>query len=107
MSYQKYVIATINEMKLRGYSPRTIQSYSQHLKSFLAFTKKSIDSLVADDVKTYLLYLVDKNLSTAYINSSYSVCRLFYKFVLKRPFSLSDIPRVKKHTETPYLYVTI
>jgi site-specific recombinase XerD len=101
MSYDSYVNAAIIEMQLRGYSPKTIDSYSKYLRRFLLFTDKPVDALSTEDVRSFLLFLVSRKLSTSYINSTYSICQLFFKSVLKKPFSLDDIPRVKSSKKLP------
>jgi len=101
MSYQPYINAAVDEMNLRGYSSRTIESYSSNLRKFLYFTDKPVDDLTPEDVRTFLLDLKGQKLSTSYINSSYSVCQLFFKVVLKAPFSLDDVPRVKNTKKLP------
>ena len=101
MSYQPLIQAAIDEMNLRGYSPRTIDSYSSNLNKFLHFIGKPAEDLTSDDVRAYLLNLKSQKLSTSYINGSYSVCQLFFKVVLKKPFSLTDVPRVKNTKKLP------
>ncbi|MCF8021018.1 MAG: phage integrase N-terminal SAM-like domain-containing protein, partial [Vallitaleaceae bacterium] len=49
MSYDSYVNAAIIEMQLRGYSPKTIDSYSKYLRRFLLFTDKPVDALSTED----------------------------------------------------------
>ncbi len=46
MLYQNYCQLLITEMELRGYSPRTVNSYSKHLLRFLTFTP--LDREVSD-----------------------------------------------------------
>lgn len=101
MNYDTYVNDAIMEMQLRGFSPNTIRTYSTNLRNFLNFTSKSISDLSPDDVRVFLHHLIGRKLSTAYINSTYSVCKLFYISVLKQPFSLDDIPRVKSPKKLP------
>lgn len=101
MSYESYVQAAIDEMNLRGFSPRTVRSYSSNIKLFLSFTPKPIDDLEVKDVRTFLLHLKGRKLSTSYINTAYSSCKLFFQSVLKRPFSMDDVPRVKNTKKLP------
>lgn len=101
MSYDTYIQAAIVEMELRGYSLKTIQSYSNNLKRFLIFMDKPIDDLIPEDVRCFLHFLIKRKLSTGYINSAYSVCKLFFKSVLRKPFSLDDVPRVKNSKKLP------
>lgn len=101
MYYETYVNDAIMEMELRGFSPNTVRTYSTNLLKFLNFISKPINLLEADDVRIYLHHLVSRKLSPAYINSTYSVCKLFFTSVLKRPFTLNDIPRVKVPKKLP------
>ncbi len=101
MSYQPYIQAAINEMELRGFSSRTILSYSSNLRKFLEFTDKPVEDLSTDHVRTFLLHLKGRKLSTSYINTAYSSCKLFFMSVLKQPFSMDDIPRVKNSKKLP------
>ncbi|TCT17122.1 site-specific recombinase XerD [Natranaerovirga pectinivora] len=99
--YEIYRQSLIKEMELRGYSPRSIESYSKYLLRFLNFTNKPIDSLVPEDLKSFLYFLISRKLSTSYINSAYSSTQLFFTLVLKKPFSLNDVPRIKSSKKLP------
>ncbi|TCK98028.1 site-specific recombinase XerD [Natranaerovirga hydrolytica] len=99
--YEIYRQSLIKEMELRGYSPRSIESYSKYLIRFLHFTNKPVDSLVNEDLKSFLHHLIAKKLSTSYINSVYSSVHLFFTLVLKKSFSLTDVPRVKNSKKLP------
>ena len=101
MNYEPYIQSAINEMNLRGFSPRTVRSYSSNLSKFLIYTSKPIDDLEVEDVRIFLLHLKGRKLSTSYINTAYSSCKLFFQSVLKRPFSMDDIPRVKNTKKLP------
>ncbi len=101
MSYENYINLAVDDMNLRGYSSKTIKAYSANLRKFLLFINKPIDDLTTEDVRSFLLDLKSRSLSTSYINGSYSVCQLFFKSVLKKPFSLDDIPRVKNSKKLP------
>lgn len=99
--YQSYVSQLTFELELRGYSPRTINSYSRYLHRFLTLTNKSVSDITAEDLRLYLHSLVCKKVSTSYINSVYSSTSLFFNHVLKRPFNLQHVPRVKNSKKLP------
>ena len=101
--YQSYISALRDELALAGYSPRTIQSYSKYLAKFLHYTAKPVDSLSSDDLRLFLLSLIQRKVSTSYINSVYSAVRIFFIKILRQPFSLSDIPRVRKSKRLPII----
>lgn len=101
--YQIYLNSLTNEMLLRGYAPTSIATYSSYLKRFLVYSNKPVEELCVDDVRDYLLHIVGLNLSTSYVNTAYSSIRLFFLHVLKRPFSLDYIPRVKNAKKLPVI----
>lgn len=99
--YQSFVSQFIIELEIRGYSPRTIKSYSTYLHQFLSFTNKSISNINEDDLRLYLHSLISRKVSTSYVNSIYSSTKLFFIHVLKRPFNMQHIPRIKNSKKLP------
>lgn len=99
--YQSYVSQLIFELELRGYSPRTINSYSKYLHRFLTLTNKPVSDITEEDLRVYLHSLVCKKVSTSFVNSVYSSTQLFFTHVLKRPFNLQNVPRVKNSKKLP------
>jgi len=96
----EYVEKVGVELKLRGCSPRTIDSYLFFLKPFL----KSIDdpeTITLDQVKVHLASLID-----IYCNKSRSLAisslRFFFKRVVDRPdiFVKLETPKKEKHLPT-------
>lgn len=92
----KYLEKTITELKLRGSSKRTIESYLFFLKPFF----ESIQDPVAvslDQVKSYMAELIDR-----YSNKSRSLAvsslRFFFKRVIDRPdiFVKLEVPKKEK-----------
>lgn len=106
MNYDTYINTTIVEMELRGYSPRTITSYTNYLKHFLSTTNKSVENIVEEDIKLYLHSLVARKLSTSYVNSVYSAAKFFFTVVLKKPLYLENIPRTKNSKKLPQVLST-
>jgi len=92
----KYIEKTITELRLRGSSKRTIESYLFFIKPFL----ESIDNpqnVSLDRVKFYMASLIDK-----YSNKSRSLAvsslRFFFKRVVDRPdiFVKLEVPKKEK-----------
>ena len=48
---------TIIDLQLAGYSPRTVEAYSYHVKKFLEYFDKDPRSISEDEIKQYFLYL--------------------------------------------------
>ena len=99
--YQSYVSRFTTDLELRGYSPRTVHSYSNHLHKFLIFTDKAVTNISEDDLRLYLHSLIAKKLSTSYINSVYSSSQLFFVHILRRPLNMQHVPRVKNSKKLP------
>ncbi len=92
----KYVEKTITELRLRGSSKRTIESYLFFLKPFLEQIE-SPETISLDKVKIYMADLIDK-----YSNKSRSLAvsslRFFFKRVIDRPdiFVKLEVPKKEK-----------
>ena len=86
------------ELKLRGFSDKTVKAYIFHNQAFLAFIKKDQDKITQDDIKTYLAYLMsEKQLKSTSINLTISALRFFYEEILKMKI-FTDIkpPKIEK-----------
>ena len=75
----------INQMTLRGFSPRTHQSYLMAVKDLARYYHLPPDQLSVDQLQDYFLYLVkERGLSDASCRLYLNAIRFFYLQVLKR-----------------------
>jgi integrase/recombinase XerD len=75
----------IDEMTVRGFSPRTHQSYLMAVKDLARYTHLPPDQLSVDQLQAYFLYLVkERHLSDASCRLYLNAIRFFYLQVLKR-----------------------
>jgi len=82
----------IDEMELRNYSPKSIQLYVQNVARFARYFNKSPDKLGPEDVRTYLLHLVqEKKRSWGTYKQALAALRYFYRWVVKGPEIVEDI----------------
>ena len=85
-----------NECKLRGYSKRTMENYTYHIRKYL-ISKKS--------VKEYLLSLINKKKSDETVRSAGFALKFYLKILNKDSSEidsiLKDIPNVKKEKKLP------
>lgn len=88
------------EMKIRGFSPRTVDSYIQTVERFLIQVKKSPTDVNGGDVRQYLEHLADKNYSSSTLNTVYSALQFYFEKILRRKF-FATIPRTKKEKKLP------
>jgi site-specific recombinase XerD len=90
----------IDEMKLRNFAQKTILSYIDNVARFARYFKKSPDLLGPEEVRTYLLYMVQerKNSWSTY-KTALAALRFFYRWVVKGPEIVADIrgPRPERH----------
>ena len=56
------------ELKIRGFSHKTIKSYLYYNKKFLNYVRKSPKEITNEDIKRYLEYLANKRVSNATLN---------------------------------------
>ncbi|MFA5127213.1 MAG: site-specific tyrosine recombinase/integron integrase [Patescibacteria group bacterium] len=88
------------ELIIRGFSRRTIQSYLFHNQRFLEFTGKSAREVDSQDIKSYLLYLKSQNYTNTSLNQVISALKFYYAQILKRKLFF-NIRRPKKEKFLP------
>ena len=90
----------IDEMELQNYATRTIQAYVAKVAQLAQYFKKSPDLLRPEDVRTYLLYLVqEQKYDWNKYKQTLAALRYFYRWVVKGPEIVADIrcPRPERH----------
>jgi site-specific recombinase XerD len=87
------------ELKIRGFSPRTVESYLAYNRLFLEFAQKSPTEITNNDVRAYLESIKDKGCANSTLNVALNALKFYYKGILKRSFFF-DIRGAKK---TDYL----
>jgi integrase/recombinase XerD len=82
----------IDEMQLRNFSPKTVQCYVEIVARFARYFNKSPDKLGTEDVRTFLLHLVqEKKRSWGTYKQALAALRYFYRWVVKGPEIVEDI----------------
>jgi len=104
------------ELKLRGFSIKTVEAYLSHNKRFLNYIKKEPDHITQDDVKQYLAHLIsDKQQRPSSITLALSSLKFLYKEIMKKdifvdirpPKSEKKIPTVLTKDEVKRLLAVI
>lgn len=87
----------------KRYSPSTITTYSEALKSFLIFCNtKSISEISNDDVILYNNnYILKNNLSSSYQNQIVNAIKLYFKIVKETAIIIEKIHRPKREKTLP------
>lgn len=90
------------ELKIRGFSKRTLDSYIYHNKRFLEFAKKEPRLVAEEDAKSYLAYLMaELNYSPRSVNLALSALKFFYNEILQnRAFNGVKAPKSEKKLPT-------
>ncbi|NOQ67887.1 tyrosine-type recombinase/integrase [Patescibacteria group bacterium] len=93
------------ELKIRGFSPKTIKSYLYYNTNLLKFNSKSPKNINSDDIKEYLLYLKNKSLSNSTLNVAINAIKFYYTQILRRKFFVNKkIVRTKKSKKLPEVF---
>jgi integron integrase len=93
-----------SEIKLRHYSPRTLEAYTGWVRQLQGFTRsKDPHLLSAADVKDFLTYLaVKRGVSASSQNQAFNALLFFFRHILKKDFGeLKDVPRAKRKPYIP------
>lgn len=88
------------ELRIRGFSPKTIKSYLLYNKLFLEFIRKSPKSVRNDDIRQYLISLKDKDCANSTLNVALNALKFYYREILKRKFFF-DIKGAKRTSYLP------
>jgi integrase/recombinase XerD len=87
----------------KRYSPNTINTYSEALKSFLTFCNtKAIKEITNDDVIAYNNdYILKHNLSSSYQNQIVNAIKLYFKIVKESAIEIDKVHRPKREKVLP------
>jgi integrase/recombinase XerD len=88
------------EMKLRKFSSKTIQSYLHYITDILEYSSKNPKTVTSDDIRRYLENMADRGLSASSLNIAYSAFKLYFERILCRRF-FANIPRAKQPKKLP------
>ncbi len=89
------------ELKLRGFSDKTLKSYLFYNSKFLNFTGKQPDSITEEDVRSYLAQLIGndkKNASTVALVRA--ALKFHYDGLLKKGIVTLKTPKIQKKLPT-------
>src|SRR3989344_1839037 len=79
---RELMIQLDRELKLRGFSSKTLKSYKHHVFGYLRFIKNNEPSF--ENAKEYLLLKIDRGYSRSTIRLTFASLNFLFKIVLKR-----------------------
>jgi len=100
---QDPILKLKQEMKLRGFSNKTVKSYLYYITEVLKFASKSPKNITGEDVRNYLEKKADNGKSSSTLNIAYSALKFYFEKILRRRF-FANIPRSKKAKKLPEVF---
>jgi integrase/recombinase XerD len=97
----------IQELVLRGFSPRTQEAYISAVYQLAKYYRRRPDQLTDGEIKGYLLYLAqEKKLAASSRNQATSALRFFFAFVVGRPVDqlVRVLPFVRREVKRPQVF---
>ena len=97
----------IQEMVLRGFSPKTQQAYTGAIYHLAKFYRQAPDQLSDQQLRDYVFHLAQvRKLSASSLNQTVSAFRFFYEQVLRRDASQFRrfLPRTKKEVKRAQVF---
>lgn len=92
----------IEDLRIRNYSPRTVEIYVRCVAVFAKYFGRSPEQLNQEDIREYQRYLVEeKKASWAFFNQSVCALRFFYSKTLNKDWPVEHIPFPKQEKRLP------
>jgi integrase/recombinase XerD len=91
----------IDDLKLRNYSPRTVETYVSHVARFATFHRRSPERLGPEDVRNYQKHLLDTHVSWSLFNQAVCALKFLYGTTLRVDWPVEQIPYGRRHRSLP------
>lgn len=89
------------ELRLRGYSERTVEAYLGAVRKLAAFHRRPPEEMGSEEVRAYLVHLTEEKRSFSTVNQHLCGIRFFYLNVLGRPCVVAPLVYQKKKKKLP------
>jgi len=91
-----------DDLKIKHFSKSTIKIYRNHISIFLNYFKDyDITKLSSDDIKQFLISLIDKKYSASYLKGMIGSLMNFYKYTLDLDWEYKNLPVPKRINKLP------
>jgi len=92
----------VEDLRIRNYSPRTIDTYTRCVAKYAEHFGRSPDRLGPEDVHTYQKWMIEtKKVSWSTFNQAVCALRFLYTVTLDRKITIEHIPFAKKERKLP------
>jgi len=90
------------DLTLKGYSEHTHEAYLRYLRRFARHFMRSPAELGEEEVRAFLLHLVEEQKADPYLQKAYmSALKFFYRTTLGRPEVVANLPNPKLPKRLP------
>ncbi|WP_415373086.1 site-specific tyrosine recombinase/integron integrase [Patiriisocius sp. Uisw_047] len=101
-TYRVCPTSYLDKLELRKYANNTVKTYVSSFETFINYYHtKDLVSIDENDVRQYLLKLVQEDKSNSYINSAINSIKFYYESVLGMPNRFYKIERPRKEKKLP------
>ena len=102
MTNEEIILKAKEEFKLRSLSHHTQEEYLGVLQRFSKhYGDQQIETMGENEIRKYLLYLIDQEKSSGTVNINNSALRFIYGAILERNVNCRMIPRQHQYREFP------
>ena len=92
----------VSDLRLRNYSPKTIESYTWCVNQFVEHCRTPPDLMGEQEIRSFLLYLVDELKASPSLRKMFvAAIKFFYRITLNRPEEVARIPYPKSPRSLP------
>jgi integrase/recombinase XerD len=92
----------IEDMQLRGLSPKTQEAYLRHVRQLAVHCKKSPDKVTEEDLREYFLYLKnEKRVARATCTQALCGIKFFFEHTMGRDWKTFELVRPAKEKKLP------
>lgn len=89
------------DLRVRNYSPRTIDTYIRQVTRFAKHYGRSPKELGPEDIRTYQVHLLEQNTSWTVFNQTVCALRFLYRVTLQRSWPVEHLPYGKRAKSLP------
>lgn len=89
------------DLRIRNYSPRTVQCYVWHVSQFAKQFAKPPAQLGPEEIRAFQLKLVAAKASWSMFNQAVCALKFFYTVTLRRSFAVEHVPFAKRKKPLP------
>lgn len=91
------------EMRIRNFSPKTIQAYIYYNKELLRFANRDVREIERQDIRDYIDCLFNLGKSSSTVNLAINALKFYYEEILRRKFFVpgAGIKRPKSEKKLP------